>query len=54
MEMGLIREAIAEFRLALEGSAFRRRCLELLATCYSRNGEPELAAAHLRAAHEEA
>jgi len=54
MEMGLHQEAIAEFRQAVGGAAYRRRCLELLATCYSRSGEPNLAASHWRAALEEA
>jgi Tfp pilus assembly protein PilF len=54
MEMGLHHEAIAEFRQAVGGPTYRRRCLELLATCYSRAGEPNLAASHWRAALEEA
>jgi tetratricopeptide (TPR) repeat protein len=54
MEMDLVTEAIAEFRQALGGEDYRRRCLELLATCYSRTGEPAQAATHWRAAIAEA
>jgi TolA-binding protein len=54
MEMELYHEAISEFRQALGGATYRRRCLELLATCYSRAGEPQQAASHWRAALDEA
>ncbi len=54
MEMGVFTEAISEFRIALEGAGYRQRCLELLATCYSRLDRPDLAAAHWRAAIQEA
>jgi len=50
LEMGLLSEAVGEFQKALGGAQYRRRCLELLATCYSRLGSPEQAAAHWRAA----
>jgi tetratricopeptide (TPR) repeat protein len=50
LEMGLLSEAVGEFQKALGGAPYRRRCLELLATCYSRLGSPEQAAAHWRAA----
>jgi tetratricopeptide (TPR) repeat protein len=50
LEMGLVSEAVGEFQKALGGAQYRRRCLELLATCYSRLGSPEQAAAHWRAA----
>ena len=50
LEMGLLSEAVGEFQKALGGPPYRRRCLELLATCYSRLGSPEQAAAHWRAA----
>jgi Tfp pilus assembly protein PilF len=53
MEMDLLSEAIAEFQQALAGADYRQRCLELLATCYSRTGEPEQAAIHWRAAIDE-
>lgn len=53
MEMGVFSEAISEFRIALEGASYRQRCLELLATCYSRVNQPDLAASHWRAAIQE-
>ena len=54
MGMGVFDEAVSEFRQAIEGEGYRRRCHEMLATCYSRLNRPELAAGHWRAAIEEA
>jgi tetratricopeptide (TPR) repeat protein len=54
MGMGVFAEAVAEFQQAMEGEGYRRRCHEMLATCYSRLDRPELAAGHWRAAIQEA